>query len=424
MEPGAVTAQPSTSLRNILGERFRANPGYVLALFEQLPAEVQPALQELTQDDSFYGVLMPLEGANLPPKAVDQETALLWFTLHEAAPVPQYVRRRFGAGCNQAVAELVLGGILAMSDGGDGFVTGAAAQARVFAEGVPAHAGAGAPSSRLALLSHNALRYVQALGIPDEAAIAWRLYLYNGMPYTPAWRARLGDADAVLAWLGVAPGTPGARRMARHWKALAADEHNAGWRVWKLRDDGRPMKGPNGQAGGAQALPYKLYISPRPELLPELWPRVTDALAAAGVPVFKVGHDAHGILRPDKLVAYLGDFDSLARLAQRLQAELAGCAAQGVPFTAPIDAGGLLSWGMDPPRDPGRAAAAAEGEDAPGESWRQWVTTQLARALAEGLRTGEAQLGVPPWQYAMSRLQLQDVDVGTWTPRQAIWRAA
>ena len=119
-----------------------------------------------------------------------------------------------------------------------------------------------------------------------------------------------------------------------------------------------------------------------------------------------------GLLRPDKLVAYCGTYEQLAELARELQSALAGCPAQGVPFTGIIDEAGLLSWGTDPPGE--RLSTA--GMDR--ESWRLWVTNQLAVAL---IAARAAETEVSPARFAVERLSLEGVDTRTWTPMQTIW---
>jgi hypothetical protein len=78
---------------------------------------------------------------------------------------------------------------------------------------------------------------------------------------------------------------------------------------------------------------------------------------------FKIGSDAWGLLRPDKIVAYFPDFERLAEAA-----------------------GGL-----------------AEG---------------LSRALLTAREAGEAE----PWRFALDRLRLEGIDTATWTPGSRLWR--
>jgi hypothetical protein len=115
------------------------------------------------------------------------------------------------------------------------------------------------------------------------------------------------------------------------------------------------------------------------------------------------------LLRPDKLVAYYPSFERLAAAADAVAGRLAGTPAQGVPFTAEIAGGGLLSWGVDPP---------PEGSWSGGESWRLWLTHRLATALLAGKQA----TGVEPWRFALERLRLEGVDTDSWTPGARLFR--
>jgi hypothetical protein len=146
------------------------------------------------------------------------------------------------------------------------------------------------------------------------------------------------------------------------------------------------------------------------------------------------------------VVAYFARFDDLARAASILAARLGGVAPHGVPFSAELVAGGLLSWGVDPPAWSGAGA----GWDGSG-SWRLWLTNLLARALLAAAAGGaagtadataagpldepaaaraeapgaasEAAAGAP-WRFALARLRLEGVDTATWAPGAALrqWR--
>jgi hypothetical protein len=371
-------------LKPILDQSFRANPGYHLVVYDRLPAVERERLRPLAEEHDFYGVL----AGGAQTKAVDPETALLVLTLQEAGPIPSYVRKKFGKRANQAVAELVLDDVLQIAVGGT-FVSGAAAHAAIYEPAVARTT----HSHRLAQLSYDALRYAQHLRNLHQEQLAQRLYQYNTVPFSAQWQQRLPDGDAVSAWLGLNGWTE------RAWRRTESNA-SPGWINWRHR-----------QANQA-ALTYKLYVSPRPEVLPDVFRPIVKILAQWEVPTFKVGADAHGLLRPDKLVAYLSDFDRLAGVADALQSKMHDCPAQGVPFTAPIDAAGLLSWGMDPPD----TAQMFTGEMR--ESWRFWIAQQLASALITARSTD---VSVESWQYALDRLQLEKVDTERWIPDQSIW---
>ena len=390
---------------DILARDFRANPRFELLLFDRLPEEERRALADLEREPGFYGVLRPAAGCGLGLKSVDRDTALLFLTLREPGPLPSYVRSELGDAALRTVARLVADGVLEVENGGS-FLSGAAAL-DLFSEG-------GTPSGggRLAELSLAALRYGQVLAVDDPLLLSWRLYCFHRRPLTPSWKRLLPTAEAVEAHLGIAPGGTARRLLDRSWSRTDRVE---GWMSWRARARRGTSPAP---VGAADVPTWKLYISPMPEALAGFFEEILEALTAAHAGQFKVGADAVGLLRPDKIVAYFPSFERLGAAAETLAGRLAGAPAQGVPFTSEIGGGGLLSWGVDPPR--------SQRSWSEGESWRLWLTHRLARAL---LAARLAQASDPdaddlePWRFALERVRLEGVDTATWTPGALLWKS-
>jgi hypothetical protein len=384
-------------MSEIFRRELRANPRYELVLFDRLPADERRALADLAREPGFYGVLRPREGSGLSGpglRSVDRETALLFLTLREPGPLPSYVQGVLGEAAERTILRLVADGVLEVADG-DGFVSGAAALGRL-----QARAG-DLGSGPLAALSLAALRYAQDLPTDDVQRLCWSLYAFNRRPLTPGWQRTLPDSAAVEDHLGIDSGGANRERLDRGWSRLAMD----GWLSWTRRGrlPGRP-------AGSGAT--WKLYVSPAPELLADGFGAVLEALTASRAFQLKIGPDALGLLRPDKIVAYFRDFESLARAADVVRERLAGVAAQGVPFTSGISEDGLLSWGVDPPR-----SAEPSGM---GGSWRLWLARRLAAALVAGRNQHEE--GMEPWRFALERVRLEGIDPSTWTPGARLWQ--
>jgi hypothetical protein len=388
-------------LKNILDASFRANPEYQLCLFDRLPPDQQDALRDLTKDADFYGVLIPREGANRSTKSVCRDTALLLYALNEPGPLPAYVRTMLGDRCNQAIAELVLDDVLQIESQG-AFVCGSAAYDLIYR-----HRRAPEAEGALPRLTRAALEYGQALDIDDSGKISARLYFYNRLPLSASWKRRFPNQDAVAAWLGIDKGGPVRRSLESRWARLKPSTQFEGWFQWQALGD---------LASNANTRQvYKLYVSPQPEFARDAFQAFVEALTASPAHHFKIGWDAAGLLRPDKMVAYFWTFDALRDAAGQIGARLSGCAAQGVPFTAALQDDGLLSWGIDPPPEKGTLS----WQERP--SWRLWVTNRLAAALvaAKTAPTG----GLEPWRFALERLRLENVDTDTWTPLETFGQA-
>lgn len=285
------------------------------------------------------------------------------------------------------LARLVLDGILEVEHQ-DTFLSGPEAHHLFFGTVAPV------PAGRLSQLSLAALRLAVATGVDEPRALADRLYRYNTRPASPAWRRRFGDAGAVAR---VVEGRGPARAQSED---LVTFGHSpAAWRVWTDPRAAQPGRG---------RPTFKLYLSPDPGQIGEACRALRDLMGTRHGPfTMKVGRDLHGLLRPDKLVAYFVSSGRLHDAARRLTSVLAGMPAQGVPFTAALTEDGLLSWAADP----------GSAVEPPGprrrESWRTWVADHLAAGLATALHAGAA---VPPVQFALDRIRLDGVDPVTWTP--------
>ena len=379
---------------------LRANPTYELVLFDRLPFEQQQLLNGIQNDPDFYGILRPRQPSRLGTKSVDQATALLFLTLQEPNRLPAYVKASFGAEAHESVAALVLDGILEIERDG-WFVSGVDAYGLIYGQQASTVA-----RGTIARLSLEAIQYAQALGIEDSMKLSARMYFYNRLPVSPRWRRLLPSSEAVFAHLGIAAGGPARPTLDRHWAAVPLAPPNDGWSMWRLRSR-------NGKSNKAR-LAYKLYISPAGQRLDEVFQAALATLTEFRAPCFKIGNDVFGLFRPDKFVVYFEDYETLMAVADQLARQLAGCPAQGVPFSAGITEDGLLSWGMDPPQ-PKNAILWQERE-----SWRLWVTNRLAVALLAA-KTAET-TAMAPWQFALERLRLEGVDTETWTPVDTIWQ--
>jgi hypothetical protein len=379
------------------GCTFRAGGSYELIVYDRLPAEERLLLAELCEDPDFYGILRPRDGTGRTIKTVDRDTALLWLTLQTPGALPFFARDD-GETARRRLLEFVLDGALEIEQDGE-FVSGSAALSHLRERRESAAEG------RLSKLSHDALRHGQALRLDDPEELSARLYSYGAIPLTAAWERRLLDGPAVLDFLGAADGTSLRRDIDASWRA-----HESGSTGWLA------FSGVNGRRPRTSDGTYKLYASVLPSAMPAAFAAVVDALSSRDRVQFKVGANAAGLLRPDKLVMYFDALEPLLDVAAELAPTLAALPPHGVPFTAEVARDGTLSWGMDPPRD--ERTLSWQGND----SWRLWLVRRLAAAIiaAQHDRPG----GIEPWQFALERLRLDGVDVDRWSPSHADWWAA
>ncbi len=376
--------------------RHRLASAFELVVFDRLALEEQAALSELFTDPDLYGALRPRPGSGGTWKAVDRDLALLLLTLKDAGPVPFFALRPDLDAARRAIETLVLDGVLEVETEA-GFVGGPSALDALFPRGEQQ------PSGRLARISIEALSYGSALGDLPLEELAARLYGYHREPLTPERARELEGREAVRAFLGAAPGTELAAQLESSWQLAEGD---GAWIQWQSR-----AAAPSGRSRGT----WKLYVSPTMAALPRAFAVVAERLAGGRARAFKVGSDAAGLARPDKLVAYFDSLEALEAASADLAPRLEGLPAQGVPFSAEIALDGLLSWGVDPPRDVRTLSWMGV------ESWRLWVVRRLAAALLTAREAGES---AAPWRYALERMRLDGVDVDRWVPTAGLFKAA
>ena len=394
----------------LLARRLRTAPALEIVVADRLAPEELRALGGLRGEPDLFGLLRlrgdAVRGA-VAARAIDGDTALLLFTLRDPGPLPETARRKLGREAPRAVARWIADGILEVEVEGE-FRTGPEALARLASAplaSTPLSHRSSAPVAVFPRLTDAALASAAALDTADVERVAFHLYAFHRLPLDDAWHRRLPDAEAVLAALGLAPGGALHGTHAARWIESKRTER---WLHWRSRRIAAPP---------SEAAVFKLYLSPMPAALLADFNPFLEALGASEAFEVKVGAGAAGLLRPDKLVAYFATFEQAAAAAQAAAAslkDLAAGSAHGVPLTAPIDAAGLLSWGIDP-------AAGDWGAPGGGDSWRLWLARLLAGALLAARVAGLDEEGA--CVFARQRAELEGIDGATWAPDGGLRRA-
>ena len=162
---------------------------------------------------------------------------------------------------------------------------------------------------------------------------------------------------------------------------------------------------------------YKLYISPACSHIRDAFEATAGVVDLCNAVYWKIGADVYGLLRPDKMVLYFLSMADLERAASSILEKLAGCPAQGVPFTAELPGDRLLSWGIDPPTDEYAVPWLKR------ESWRLRICNRLATALL--LAKSSNQTTRSAVLFALERLRFEGIDPETWAPTGELrWAAA
>jgi hypothetical protein len=391
--PDLEYQNPVAVLRRDLREiTFRANPDYEFVLLEKLSAEQQRALAALRNDPEFAGLLIPNSGKGLTTKAVCHETAALLDMVRRPGRLPLQVLELIGEDGRATLGQLVLDGILQIAQSSR-WVSGPAACEPLGQ--LPAARSEG----RLRQLSLEALEHAASLKSLDAAELCSALYQFNTLPLSPAWLQQFPDEYAVEECLQIGTGGRNRAVLEHYWSRVRPQVETRAWLSWTSRTfaAGSPER----------SLGYKLYLSPLPSAIGEAFSAWLPVISAAGAHHFKIGADARGLLRPDKIVAYFNDRASLEDAAAQISQELRGCPQHGVPFTAGFSNSALLSWGSDPPLENALGAWLQR------QSWRQWITQRLGCALAVAKR--EPRGTTSARDFALLRLGLEGVDTTEWT---------
>jgi hypothetical protein len=247
------------------------------------------------------------------------------------------------------------------------------------------------PLSRLTL---EALAYGERMLPMSVTLLAYRLYRYNTIPAGPRWRSRFPASSTIAEHLRTSDLERQPRFRERGWVAQARVSRTQPWLGWTRTTAVR--------AHGLDRPMYKLYISPEANRIRDAFQTVAPLAVSSDAVAFKVGGDAPGVLRPDKLVVYFASHSALMETADVLRSALRGIGAHGVPFTMPLDSDGLVSCGVDPP-------PPAYGDLMERESWRLRVAGRLAASLAVAA-TGRSHAISGP-RFAIARLALDGIDL-------------
>ncbi|TLV01485.1 hypothetical protein [Dyadobacter luticola] len=377
----------------LLHATFRSNPAFELIEQGNLNPQALHALADLTQDPEFFGVFRrknPEAGESA--RLAYKEVALLFYFLQKAGELPHYFKSVYDDEVNRTMAKMVLEGIFEIQVGQD-FHSGFAAQHFIYES---QERGEDRPHP-LFEMSSRAIRYAVYLNETDTTSLAAKLYAYNTVPLFIAPDNVLATFEEVEAFLGINKNNLLDRLLLKHWNKQEPNEKFS-WISWSRRQQVRH------DARLSQT--YKMYISPVLEELPQVFEKAVNVLTASEAFSFKIGINREGLLRPDKFVAYFTNFPQLKTAADQLTPILKNHQAQGVPFTAPLDESGILSWGVD-------HASETILKDIEGGSWRGAVTQKLAAsiALSKTEKLGQSE----SVDFVLKKMMLEGIDTTSWT---------
>ncbi len=377
----------------LLHSTFRSNPAFELIEQGNLNQQELHALADLSLDPEFFGVFRRKHAeAGGSAKLAYKEVALLFYFLQNAGELPQYFKSGYDDEVNLTMAKLVLEGIFEI-EVEQRFYSGFAAQNFLY------EFQERSTDRKHPLLekSSEAIRYAVQLNEVDTVSLANKLYAYNTVPLLLMRANELGTFEEVEELLRIGKNDPLNRELLQHWNKHEPDQKYS-WISWSRKQ--------NRRHDARLRSTYKIYISPVLEELPDVFEKAVRVLTGSDAFSFKVGMNREGLLRPDKFVVYFTEFDHLVAAADRLGLVLKEHKAQGVPFTAPLDDSGMLSWGID-------SATEEILKNRERESWRGTVTEKLAASIS--LSRTEKLSPEESVDFVLKKMMLEGVDPTTWT---------
>lgn len=356
--------------------------------FSKLPGLTQDALTELVYEGSLVGLLVPAPKTGLPVKAIEAGVAAELASMGSARAYPM-------KEISETLLELLATGAVEMLIDSRTWSGGAALRHL-------GHIRASKPDSNgnIQKISLAAIEHSAQVPLNDIARLSARLYFYNRSPIT-------GDNRQVSIQrhtFSILKEWKRAARLEYEQKTQALKE---GWHLFCLR------RAPEKSRTNTH---FKLYVSPALDHLPEVLSTTLRIVSEMHVQAFKIGANLEGLLRPDKLILYFSTFEELKRIAARLEDEIDGAKEHGVPFSATIDASGILSWGQDPPSNWQPLSWTDK------QSWRVWITNRIASSLL--LSRATAPTMVSHLSAALDYLWYCGVDPQSWSPRSTLFEGS
>ncbi|NCD68258.1 hypothetical protein [Mucilaginibacter agri] len=247
------------------------------------------------------------------------------------------------------------------------------------------------------MLSFKAIEYASNLALLGVKNIGTRLYLYGRIPISPDWLLQFPQSKTLYEAI-IVNNQNAAELLTSQWIEKQAPIHNDRWTIFLNK---------NWERKSFSSAPYKLYVNLHPDSILDEFNTVVNHFATFDVPIFKFSKDVFNLLRPDKIVAYLMDFNTLITLGKALSVALKSAKVQPLPFTAAFDESGVVSCGFDPPAKLTQSFAAT--------SWRSVITELIARALSEGYRSNMARKELV--QNVNFKLDAIGIDTEKWLPK-------
>ena len=395
-------------MERIVDNVFRLNPLFSLIPCEHLDDKQKKWLNRVIKKNTIYGLLQPLPEVRLTVKAVNRDLAVLLQQLLEPKKLSS-VFRSLGEQVKEEdehyIIRLVLDNVLEVQHGNK-FISGVDAVNRILSPSspFPYSRDQSGTQNHIQDLSHRALYFAANSALVHPRDISLVLYNFNRIPLSRRWKQRFPSERALATYLELSDDGSwkgmSNRVLPRTGQTETTDKpahFDSYWRGWyfgeKRPSDDRPS--------------YKVYLSPLPENLPQVFRIVRQAASFSDAHFMKIGRNVQDILRADKLLVYFAEYRHALNFAHEMSESLISYRYQGTPFTYQVHPDNpLVSMGVDPPRTFRRLF-----------SWRLYMTSKLALAI-QGARTSGTKNVT---DYIHSYMNILGIDSVNWCPLNKDW---
>lgn len=298
---------------NLPNHSLRLSTDYKLVAFDELEANYRASFKDLTNDPDFYGLLLPIPESSKSIRAVCKNTAALIRNIESDGGLDEHKDADIRHEINLLLRKLLY----------DGVLTGNARDGECATFSAPEFS----PTS----ISELAISHAMDLNFLDPRQLAARLYVFNRLP----WSAKLSihslyDESKFVAVYG---------NPSSCWQSQNSHSSQGTW-MYLRRKNG------DGRNRGSEA--FKLYLNVHPydvnSLLRQFLPLIDSVIAHS----IKIACNSLAMMRPDKFILYFNSRETMEDAANIICPILGSYRVQALPFTSPLTANGILTWGQDP----------------------------------------------------------------------------
>jgi len=380
---------------NFLNAEFRTVPGLKLIPYNRLESGWNSNFADEILFKDGFGVAM-ISSNEVQAVEIDEVSALLLFVMQQSGVLPDFVIEEGDHRAQLRVFDLIHAGVLELKLNGKHYTKNSALQLLRDKDRVPPNSNLRENGScnrlKLCQLSLNAVTSAIDSNESDVQVIQGILYRSNTIPISRKLKIQFEDGAYEFSNL-----------ISKHfWTEASSD----GWFHYY----------PSHRGSREFDYQAKMYVSPSPADFTKTLRIVADVFSEHDGVSFKIGSGIAGLVRPDKIVAYFTDKDTLIEVVQKAIPKLQHITAQGVPFTAQCTSDGLLSWGVDP-------HCNNEQGETERKSWRQWVVEKIAESLASMDHTYRNLSTSEIINIILDRLELEGVDLNSFGPNSSWIRA-